>query len=170
METQNVIRSQYLAALEMLRQAITRCPESLWDGQADRNRFWHVAYHVLFYTHLYLQPGEADFRPWAKHRKEYNFLGPLPWPPHKEPDIGAPYSQEEVLEYFELCRQEVEKQVPALDLDAESGFSWLPMGKLELQFYNVRHIQQHTGELMERLGSRAQVDVDWVGKQPQGPG
>ena len=37
------------------------------------------------------------------------------------------------------------------------------MGKLELQIYNLRHLQQHTGELMERLGSRAGIDVDWVG-------
>jgi hypothetical protein len=50
-----------------------------------------------------------------------------------------------------------------LDPEAESGFYWLPMNKLELQIYNIRHLQQHTGELMERLGSRAGVEVDWVG-------
>jgi len=27
-----------------------------------------------------------------------------------------------------------------------SGFDWLPFDKLELQFYNIRHIMQHTGE------------------------
>ena len=59
------------------------------------------------------------------------------------------------------------ERVPQLDLEAESGFGWLPFGKLELQFYNIRHLQQHTGELMERLGTRAHVDVDWVGmKRP----
>jgi hypothetical protein len=53
--------------------------------------------------------------------------------------------------------------VPQLNLEAASGFDWLPFGKLELQFYTIRHIQQHTGELMERLGSRAGVEVNWVG-------
>jgi len=41
---------------------------------------------------------------------------------------------------------------------------WLSFGKLELQLYNLRHLGQHTGELMERLGTRAALDVDWVGK------
>jgi hypothetical protein len=27
-----------------------------------------IAYHALFYTHLYLQPAEADFVPWEHHR------------------------------------------------------------------------------------------------------
>ena len=53
--------------------------------------------------------------------------------------------------------------VDALDLQAESGFDWLPFNKLELQFYNIRHIQQHTGELCERLGTVGDIEVDWVG-------
>jgi hypothetical protein len=163
MDIKGVIKSQYLAALAMLRQAIARCPESLWDDGADKNRFWHVAYHALFYTHLYLQDREEDFRPWAKHRKDHNFLGPVPWPPHDVPQIGEPYTQEEILAYYAICEQQVRERVGALDLEAGSGFSWLPFGKLELQFYNIRHLQQHTGELMERLGARAGVDIDWVG-------
>ena len=64
-----------------------------------------------------------------------------------------------------LCQSMVADTVAALDLDAESGFSWLPMGKLELQFYNIRHLQQHTGELCDRLGIQAGIDVDWVGRK-----
>ena len=46
-----------------------------------------------------------------------------------------------------------------------NGFDWLPMNKAELQIYTIRHLQQHAGEtLMERLGSRAGIDVDWVRK------
>jgi hypothetical protein len=37
------------------------------------------------------------------------------------------------------------------------------MNKFELQIYTIRHLQQHSGELMERLGSRANISVDWVG-------
>ena len=49
-----------------------------------------------------------------------------------------------------------------MNLEAESGFDWLAFNKLELQFYNIRHLQQHVGELCERLGM-GKVDVDWVG-------
>jgi hypothetical protein len=50
-----------------------------------------------------------------------------------------------------------------MDLEAQSGFYWLPFGKLELQFYNIRHIQQHTGELCERVGAIGDIEVEWVG-------
>jgi hypothetical protein len=163
MDIKEAIRSQYRAALEMLKQAIVRCPDSLWDDRGYQNRFWHVAYHALFFTHLYLQDSEKTFTPWSKGRSQYQYLGSLPWPPHEKPQIGEPYNKEDVLEYLELCQEQVEENVAALNLDAESGFHWLPFGKLELQIYNVRHIQQHTGELMERLGTREHIDVDWVG-------
>jgi hypothetical protein len=166
MNIKKVIQSQYHATLAMLEQAIVKCPASLWDDPGSKDRFWHIAYHALFYTHLYLQSSEEEFEPWAKHRDEYEFMGALPWPPHKEPKIGEAYRKEEVLEYYKLCHKLVEEQVAALDLEAESGFSWLPFGKLELQFYNIRHLQLHTGELCERLGTQAGIDVDWVGMGP----
>ena len=166
MEIKAVIQSQYLAALEMLKQAIVRCPETMWHDPAQKNQFWHMAYHALFYTHLYLQPTEKDFVPWEKHQAESQFMGPVPWPPHHTPQIDEPYSREAVLVYLVLCQAQVREQVAKLDLAAPSGFDWLPFNKLELQFYNVRHLQQHTGELCERLGTQAGIDVDWVGRQP----
>lgn len=158
MNIKATIRSQYLAALDMLQAAVSQCPRSLWDDGTYKNRFWQIAYHVLFYTHLYLAPTEEDFVPWVKHREGYPFLGP------DQPGVGEPYGREEVLEYLAFCRREVEAQVAALQLDAESGFSWLPFDKLELQFYNLRHLQGHTGELCERLGAHGGVEIDWVGR------
>ncbi len=160
MRIKEAIRSQYYASLEMLRQAILECPESLWDDVDYQNQFWQVAYHALFYTHLYLQPSEQDFIPWHKHREEFRSLRPSP----EGPEARKPYSKEELLEYHNMCREQVEEQVPALDLEAESGFDWLPFDKLELQFYNIRHIQQHTGELYERLGATGAIEVSWVGR------
>ncbi len=156
MDVKNVICSQYGAALDMLEQAVRKCPEEMWDSREDKNRFWQVAYHVLYYTHLYLQPSTENFRRWPKHREHTSRLEPT-----KEP--LQPYDQNEVLEYLVFCRKQVNRQVPQLDLEAASGFDWLPFSKMELQIYTIRHIQQHTGELMERLGARAGIDVDWVG-------
>ncbi len=163
MHTAEVIISQYRAALAMLEQAITRCPATLWDAPEDKTKFWRIAYHALFYTHLYLQTSGQTFRTWSKHREDYEFLGPKPWPPHELPKIGEPYDKATVLEYLAFCRQQAVELVPQQDLAGPSGFDWLPMNKLELQIYTIRHLQQHTGELMERLGTRAGVDVDWIG-------
>jgi hypothetical protein len=165
MDAKPAILTQYLAALEMLKQTVVKCPPALWDEPSDKNKFWHITYHALFYTHLYLQVSESEFKAWAKHREHYQFLGPLPWPPHEPPSIGQAYDKEDLLAYLEVCQAQVKEIVPLLDLEAAaSGFSWQPFGKLELQLYNLRHLQHHIGELMERLGTRAAIEVDWLGR------
>lgn len=166
MSPKEVIKSQYHAALAMLAQAVETCPPELWVNPTFKNQFWHLAYHAIFYTHLYLQPSEADFVPWEKGRDQAHFMGKLPWPPHEEPQPGEPYSRAEILEYLALLQQQVDDTVDKLNLEGESGFDWISLHKLELQFYNIRHLQQHTGELCERLGVVAGVDVAWVGKRP----
>jgi DinB superfamily len=154
MSTKEIIISQYKASLEMLREAVVRCPPDLWDRPEDKNRFWQVAYHALFYTHLYLQPKEQDFVAWDRHQDGS----------HRMEHQGQPYTKEDILEYLGVCREQVEARVPSLDTHAPSGFDWLTFNKLELQFYNIRHLQQHTGELCERLGSTSDIEVPWVGR------
>lgn len=159
----NNIARQYGAALAMLGHAIELCPESLWLAPECQNRFWHIAYHVVFCTHMYLQPSLGEFHPWTKHREDSQFLGHKPGAPPDAPlPVFAPYSKPDVLEYFALCRAEEESRVPAPDLEAPSGFWWLPFNKLELQLYNIRHLQHHTGQLADRLRTAAGIGVEWV--------
>lgn len=161
MELSTLIQSQYLAALAMLEQAVRHCPHELWNDPAEKNRYWHVAYHALFYVHLYLQPAEADFVPWGKHEAAARSLSDH----GGEPETSFSYSREEILDYLDFCRAQVREMVPGLDFEsAESGFSWIPTGKLELQFYNIRHVQQHAGELSERLWQKIGHEVEWVGR------
>jgi hypothetical protein len=152
--------SQYQAALAMLQQTITLCPDSIWNSPDDKTRFWNIAYHALFYTHFYLQDSAQTFTPWSKHRAEYNNMGGI---------LSEPYDKESLLEYLALCQQQVVERVPQLNLEAASGFDWLRFSKLELLIYNLRHLVQHLGELMERLGTRADVEIDWVGSKPVEP-
>ncbi|MCP4419624.1 MAG: hypothetical protein GY805_23680, partial [Chloroflexi bacterium] len=88
MNTKAAITSQFLAALEMMKQVVTKCPDDLWHNTAHTNKFWHLAYHGLFYTHLYLQQSEETFTPWPKHRANINYLGQMPYPPHDKIDPG----------------------------------------------------------------------------------
>ena len=82
-----------------------------------------------------------------------------------EAPAADPYSKRDLLAYLDHCLAQVESQVDAMNLEAESGFDWLPFDKLELQLYNIRHIQQHTGELCERLGAHGEIEVGWVGRK-----
>ena len=148
MDSRMVIRSQYLASLEMLKQAMVKCPAVLWNQPEDKTRFWQIAYHTLFYPISTCKRNAKNFNPGRSITKDGN--------------DGQATSRVTVqlksLEYLALCQQQVVEKTADLDLEGESGFHWLPFNKLELQIYNIRHLQQHTGELMERLGTRAQID------------
>src|SRR5215510_13626847 len=148
MNIKQVIQSQYLAALAMFKQVIEKCPPDVWYDQNAKFKFWSKAYHVVFFVHFYLQNAEKDFVEWEKHH---------------DPDGDIPFSKEEVLEYLAFAEKQVIERIPVTDLEAESGFYWYPVNKLELQFINIRHIQQHTGELYETLGIRENDELRWVG-------
>jgi DinB superfamily len=162
MTLQAIIKSQYQASLTMLLEAIDSCPPELWADRQYSNPFWQVAYHTLFYTHLYLQPSEAHFVAWEHHRPGYHrFSGPDAAP------APRPYSTEEIRAYCLWCQRMVDSAVESLDLGApESGFSWYRMPKLEHQVVNLRHIQHHTGQLADRLRQAANRGVQWVGGVP----
>jgi hypothetical protein len=156
------IACQFRAALAMLRQAVELCPVELWLDSAPRNRFWHIAYHAVFYTHFYLHASEAEFRPWSGHQANSQYLGPRPWASQEPAPAIEPCTREKVLEYLELCFGEVAFRIQADALDGESGFSWLPFNRLETHLYSLRHLQHHTGQLTDRLRLGADVGVAWV--------
>lgn len=164
MDMHAAIVSQYTAALRMMRRVIENCPDALWDDPSFDNRFWHVAYHALFYTHLYLSPSEAEFKPWERSRENQQFMGKSPWPPHDPVPVDKPYTQKELLEYEELVESNVELLVQNVPLESGSGFSWISLGRFELHIYNIRHLQHHTGQLIERLRAATGSGVDWVGR------
>lgn len=163
------LKSQYHAGLEMLRDAVERCPDTLWDDGSHTNRFWQVAYHALFFTHLYLQPGFEDFEPWRGHQRDVQHEDGIAGP--ADPDSGLPlvpepYAKRDVLEYCAFCDGLVDGGVDALDLgSSESGFDWYPIPKIEHQLVNLRHLQHHTAQLADRLRNEADLGTRWVGSR-----
>ena len=47
---------QFGAAIDMLDNAITACPDAVWDDRSRQPEFWYLAYHTLFFLDLYLSP------------------------------------------------------------------------------------------------------------------
>ncbi|MGH7177765.1 MAG: DinB family protein [Tepidisphaeraceae bacterium] len=172
------LKSQYHAALAMFRDAIERCPDDLWVARPPRgNQFWRIAYHTLYFTHLYMVPKSSDFRAWEHHQTGVHDMDDDPSPtepgvelelPHRPPQTGMPYTKAEILEYWRLCDQMVEGNVNALDLlDPSAGFSWKPnRGKAELQIENIRHIQHHTAQLAARVRETTGAFTNWAGARP----
>ncbi len=172
MNIRAALKSQYHAAMNMLKQAVELCPDSMWadvgplsacKGNEHPVPFWRIVYHTLHGTDLYLQQREEDFHPWEHHRPGYE---DLPWPPGSGPKILEPYTKEQLLDYWRICDEKIDAGVEKLDLDtSESGFSWhKTMSKLEHQLQNIRHIQHHTASLAARLRLAVGADVRWVRK------
>ena len=165
MNIQSALKSQYHAALKTLRLAIEKCPDELWNDPADGlASFWRVAYHTVFYTHLYLQQDQGSFTPWVGHREEANFLDVLSWENSRPPKPCKPFTRDELLEYWRVCDQMIDAGVDALDLSApQCGFPWYNMPKLDHQILNIRHTQHHAAALSTRLRRSAGIGIDWVG-------
>ena len=164
MDVKAALASQYRASLRMLRDAIEQCPDDLWTDEAPKNAFWHVAYHALFFGHLYLMPDEKSFVPWMSQREETHHLGNLPWPPHDPPDTGEPFSRDELLGYCDHLDALIEPTLETVDLAADScGFWWYEMPKLDHEILSIRHLQHHAGQLADRLRNEAGIGIRWRG-------
>ncbi|MBC8145737.1 MAG: DinB family protein [bacterium] len=150
--------SQYRASLTMLRTAIENYPDELWLDQSFVNPAWRIAYHALYYTHLYLTRTEEEFVPWEHAIAEANHMGE----PLKEG--AAPHPRESILEYLDWIYGFVPVGLSNKPFDSSSGFDWITMNRGQLHIYNLRHLQHHMGQLAERLKSEADVSIDWVGR------
>jgi hypothetical protein len=165
-----ILKSQYHASLAMLHDAVDLCPDELWQAPGHVSAFWQVAYHTVFFTHLYLHRDEAAFRPWTGHQREVQRQDGLTGPPDLKsamPLLPRPYSKADVLAYWQVCDGLVNGALDGMDLTStECGFWWYPVSKLEHQLINLRHLQHHTAQLADRLRTAADLHVKWVGARP----
>lgn len=163
-----IIKSQLHASLAMLKDAIEKCPDEVWLEERSGNRYWQIAYHVLYYAHLYLHADTSSVHRWPWHQSQVQHPSGL-LNAHAQVDASLPvfadpYSRAQALEAWAICDGMVDAAIDSFDLDApECGFPWYRMGKLEHQFVNIRHIQHHTGQLTDRLRVAADIGVPWVG-------
>jgi hypothetical protein len=69
-----ILTGQFEAALCMMNDCLTKCPPEHWDGIVGKYPFWHVAYHTLCFTDLYLSRDKESF--------EFRDVHPCGWKDH----------------------------------------------------------------------------------------
>ncbi|MBZ0258307.1 DinB family protein, partial [bacterium] len=74
MTWQTMIGRQFTAAIQTMRAAIEACPDDLWDDRSGGSPFWHLAYHALFFTDLYLSDNDKSFQAMSYHEDKAHFL------------------------------------------------------------------------------------------------
>ena len=157
-----IVSSQMHAAMKMLRSAIVACPDELWNREADHNPFWVLAYHTLFFAHLYLSPSEDAFEPWDREVQGHAAYGRShlgDWTKLTSDDV---FTKLDILAYCDHIDGCVAELVESTPFDAESGFHWLKFSRAEAHLYNLRHIQHHAGQLTDRLRQAAGIGSKWV--------
>lgn len=159
-----ILTSQYEAALCMMDHCIRACPDAQWEGKVANRTFRWVAYHTLFWTDMYLSPGDED----AFILRDIHQLGG----DERDDDADNPgLDKNETLNYVAICRQKMIESVSAETaetLQGPSGFVGRPKTRGELHIYNIRHVQHHTGQLSAYLrrvdpASSSFRSLPWIG-------
>lgn len=155
---QQLILQQFGAAIDMLENSITACPDTLWDNDS---RFWYIAYHALYWLDYYLSdtPMEKDYRPPAPFTTS-EFGTELP---------ERVYSKVELLTFLQHGRQRLHDRLAGIAADALLEQRWVSEYKdfslLELLLYNMRHVQHHTGQLNLLIRQATQAPAPrWVSR------
>ena len=167
---QAALAGQYAAALSMFHDCVSRCPPDKWEGLVGNFPFWHVAYHTLFYTDLYLSADYDAFVPPDYCRENYQYFGHSPSPPHEPVVADEPYTLETILTYIQHCREKASRSIQqetVASLAGPSGFWWYKIPRSEFHLNNIRHIQHHAAQMSLYLRREAGIEIDWVGTKPE---
>lgn len=160
-----VLWMQFGAAIDMLANALSTCPDELWHTPISNDpsmppefsEFWYVAYHALFWLDLYLSGSIEGFAPPAPFGlEELDPAGVLP---------ARPFSRAELLTYLAYAREKCQETMEGLTDEKalrQCKFSWGELSFLELLLYNMRHVQEHAAQLSLVLGQKSMAVPGWV--------
>lgn len=163
----SALRSQFLAALKMLENAIHACPEGLWQGrlwdektlQPEFAEFWYLVSHTLFWTDLYLTGQIEGFSPPAPYTLvELDPAGALP---------DRVYSKDELLDYLAYCEDKCRSAIDGLTAENSARIchvNWGNVTYVELLLDTMRHVQEHAAQLNMYLGQSSGTSSRWISR------
>ncbi|GGH27555.1 DinB family protein [Sphingobacterium alkalisoli] len=167
-----ILASQYKASLGMLRQAVGKVPDEQWNNDEYNNPNWQITYHVLWATRYYLGANNESYVPFENAIEGAESLGGLQdWENVNEGiKVEGFHTKGEVLSFVDKVTNNLKTTIEALPLNDKSGFEWYPYTRLELHINNIRHIQHHTAQIIERLKAKRITGFSWWAdeNQPQG--
>ncbi|MDN5215068.1 DinB family protein [Fulvivirgaceae bacterium BMA12] len=159
-----ILESQYRAALQMLRQTIEKIPSAQWKTDEYKNPNWQIAYHATWAAQLYLGANMEAFVPWEKAIKGAESLGGTQdWEnPDESVTVEGYNSKDELLSFINNVEDDLQQAISKLPIHENSGFEWYPYSRLELHINNIRHIQHHTAQLIERMKAKGITGFPWA--------
>ena len=150
---------QFGAAIDMLENAITACPETLWSDTLQRPQFSYMVFHTLFWLDLYLGGAVEGFEPPSPFNLDE--LDPAALYPE------TPHSKAALLNYLEHGREKCRESIAGLTgagATRPCTFRWGTVSFHELLLYNMRHVQHHAAQLNLILRQQTNDATRWVGR------
>jgi hypothetical protein len=177
-ELADILRRQYAATISMLHNAVTACPEDLWDRRADEAPFWQQAMHAIAAMHMYvLDPADGPDMAALRAKIERDLaLAPAAEPlpdldrvrraidvlPNRAHRPAATASKQALLIYLddlsEACHAALMR--PAT-FGIANSMAWSGPRFADRLVYNIRHAQHHVGRLHSILG-RHGIRLPWL--------
>jgi hypothetical protein len=146
---------QYAASLDMLRNIVSLYADGPWyRNEPNLPPSWQIAYHATFFTNIYAAPSHATICTWGEERDGYENLA--------DSSRKSPYRVEEMLEFIDCVGASIPIYLVDLDLEADCWPKWYSMNTLTFQLNNLRHLQHHTGQLVERLKACNPIQSPWL--------
>ena len=157
----DILDSQFEAALCMMHHCISACEPKDWEGKIANATFREIAYHALFFADFYLSPSAESFQLRDLHREGGDERGQA---------VSPGLSKAQTLSYLTICREKARQTLASETAEILQGPCGFPrkLTRGELHIYNIRHIQHHTGQLsayLRRIDPTLTDDrvISWVG-------
>ena len=149
------LASQYLAGLAMLKGCVENYDEHLWQDRAKyKVAAGQIAYHTAFFTNIYLSPSRRTAVRWAREVPRMENLGN----PVASGELLSRADIAEFVDHIVLC---LPKYLGTISVDSDCWPDWYSLSQLEFHINNLRHMQHHVGQLIERHRLIKPLSVPW---------
>ncbi len=167
-----MVWQQFGAAIDMFDNTLAACPDELWTGRLWSveegpgipprfGEFWTIATHAIRWLERYLLVVAED---------QFGSLETsttlTPFPEDNEPQTKSTV-RDCLAQLRERCRSRLMEVTDDQAQRPITVYDWIgAITFLELQLYNMRHVQEHAAQLALFLGQHGVPDekLDWVAR------
>jgi hypothetical protein len=158
----DALKNQYGKCFNMLFHAINDYKEELWfDHFNYKSPVWQIVYHAIFYTNIYCGAEEKDIEHWAKEKNDYHRFDKLQEIKRIDADQIKPYTKNEMIEYLEFVKSKVPDYLSRMKPEEKCWPYWYNEKQLEFHINNIRHIEHHIAEIIERHDIASGFPYKW---------
>ena len=153
--------NQYRYSLKMLKGVVRETNKDTWrctDG--EKVAAWQIAYHAVYYANIYCSPTGEQVKRWDGQTDLDHFFN-TPWPPHERFIPDHVFTKVNIIAFIDFVLGVIPEYLEYLEWDKPCWPDWYHMNQFEFHINNLRHIQHHTAQLIERNGGSS---VGWLSR------